>query len=163
MLISYTEMWMPYSFNPEIIDKELELAESTGFNCLRVVLPFVVWEHDPMAFRERLAAFLEICNQHGINVMLTLFDDCAFGNEKRLKDPRVFIWAREISPSQPLTIAQWNGNEKLNALIYKNSDIIRLGMGEPEVWQHDLYAKDHCIYDKNEIELFRKYIRMSQK
>ena len=85
--ISYTEMWMPYSFNPEIIDRELELAESTGFNCLRVVLPFVVWEHDPKAFRERLAAFLEICNQHGIKVMLTLFDDCAFGNDEKLKDP----------------------------------------------------------------------------
>ncbi|MCK5793109.1 MAG: hypothetical protein KAH12_00265, partial [Anaerolineales bacterium] len=30
--ISYTEMWMPYCFNPELIDKELALAEEVGFN-----------------------------------------------------------------------------------------------------------------------------------
>ena len=40
--ISYTEMWMPYCFNPTFIDKELSVAEDIGFNCLRVVLPFVV-------------------------------------------------------------------------------------------------------------------------
>ena len=35
----------------------------------------------------------------------------------------VFIWAREVGPSQPLTLAQWNRNEKLNEMIHKNSDI----------------------------------------
>ena len=55
--ISYTEMWMPYCFDPQLIDKELALAEDVGFNCLRVVLPFVVWEHDPEAFKQRLAHF----------------------------------------------------------------------------------------------------------
>jgi hypothetical protein len=49
--ISYTEMWMPYCFEAESIDNELVLAEEVGFNCLRVVLPFVVGEHDPEAFK----------------------------------------------------------------------------------------------------------------
>jgi hypothetical protein len=40
--ISYTEMWMPYYFDTAFISKELALAEDVGFNCLRVVLPFVV-------------------------------------------------------------------------------------------------------------------------
>ncbi len=197
--ISYTEMWMPYCFDSKLIDKELGLAEDIGFNCLRVVLPFVVWEHDPSAFKKRLAAFLQICDKRGIKVMFCLFDDCAFGSEEKLKDPwygkqpevlegwyangwtpspghsmvrdpetwprlekyvkdvigsfkddprvwvwdlyneptngglgdvslplatSVFQWARAVAPSQPLTIAQWNGNEKLNAIIFQNSDII---------------------------------------
>jgi hypothetical protein len=197
--ISYTEMWMPYSFDPVFMDKELELAEKIGFNSLRVVLPFVVWEHDPQAFKQRLGAFLEVCNRHGIKVMFALFDDCVFGSDEKLKDPwygkqpevlkgwyangwtpspghsmvrdpgtwprlekyvkdiifsfkddhrvwiwdlyneptnsgmenaslplvqKVFIWARESKPSQPLTIGQWNGNDKLNEIIYANSDII---------------------------------------
>ena len=42
--ISYTEMWMDYSFDPKVIDEELALAEQIGFNCVRVVLPFVIWE-----------------------------------------------------------------------------------------------------------------------
>ena len=194
--ISYTEMWMPYNFEPERIDRELQLAEGIGLNCLRVVLPFVVWEHDPDAFKKRLDTFLGICDRHGIKVMFALFDDCVFGPisdpeygrqpevvegwyangwtpspghsivrdskqwfrlEKYVRDivgsfkddPRVwvwdlyneptngrlgdvsiplvekvFAWAREVDPDQPLTIGQWNGNGALNRVIYRNSDVI---------------------------------------
>lgn len=37
---------------------------------------------------------------------------------------KVFQWAREIDPAQPLSIALWNGNEKMNEILLKNSDII---------------------------------------
>jgi Cellulase (glycosyl hydrolase family 5) len=36
----------------------------------------------------------------------------------------VFIWARKINPSQPLTIAVFNDYKELNDIIYANSDII---------------------------------------
>ncbi|MBN2295103.1 MAG: cellulase family glycosylhydrolase [Pirellulales bacterium] len=197
--ISYTEMWMPYCFDADFIDTELALAEEIGFNCVRVVLPFVVWEHDPKAFKKRFNKFLEICDLRGIKVMPVLFDDCAFGNDQKLKNPwygkqpevlkgwyangwtpspghdmvrdpkswprleryvkdlistyrndkrvwvwdlyneptngglgkvslplarKVFAWAREVNPSQPLTVAAWNRNQELNAMIFANSDII---------------------------------------
>lgn len=194
--ISYTEMWMPYNFDAERIDKELQLAEEIGLNCLRVVLPFVVWEHDPDAFKKRLDTFLAICDRRGIKVMLALFDDCVFGPisdpvygqqpdvvegwyangwtpspghgivrdstqwfrlEKYVRDlvgtfehdrrvwvwdlyneptnsglgdisiplvEKVFQWARDVDPDQPLTVGQWNGNGSLNRVIYCNSDVI---------------------------------------
>ena len=197
--ISYTEMWMPYCFDADFIDKELSLAEKVGFNCVRVVLPFVVWEHDPQAFKERFSKFLEICDKRGIRVMPTLFDDCVFGNDPKLRNPwcgkqpevlkgwyangwtpspghdmvrdpktwprlekyvkdmittyrddkrvwvwdlyneptagglgdvslplveKVFAWAREVNPSQPLTVAKWNRNEELNAMVLAKSDVI---------------------------------------
>lgn len=77
--ISYTEMWMDYSFDAALIDKELALAEQVGFNCLRVVLPFVVWEHDPAAFKKRFETFLAISDRHGLKIMPCFFDDCVFG------------------------------------------------------------------------------------
>lgn len=196
--ISYTEMWMPYAFDAELIDKELALAEEVGFNCLRVVLPFVVWEHDPAAFKKRLESFVSICDKRGIRVMFTLFDDCHFASDEKLKNPtygrqpemlkgwyangwtpspghnmvrdpktwprlekyvtdiisaykddprvwvwdlynepsvavekgsvalveKVFRWARDVNPSQPLTVGQWNSNEVPNRVIFANSDII---------------------------------------
>lgn len=306
--ISYTEMWMPYNFDLQGIDKELALAEGVGFNCVRVVLPFVVWEHDPEAFKNRLRSFVSICDKRGLRVMFTLFDDCAFGSDEKLKNPtygkqpevlkgwyangwtpspghdmvrdpttwpqlekyvkdvigafkddarvwvwdlyneptngglgnvslalaeHVFHWARDINPSQPLTIGQWNGNAVLNKLIFANSDVItfhdygpadnlkhhiedlkqqgrplintewlnrgrgslvatclpvfhaakvgcmhwglvngktqtnlawgwRLGMGEPKVWQHDLFRGDGSVYRPEEIQLFRKYLVAGQ-
>ncbi len=85
--ISYTEMWMDYNFDPQLIDRELALAQGVGFNCLRFVLPFVVWEHDPQAFQQRLDAFLEISTRRGLRAMPCLFDDCVFGHDERLKYP----------------------------------------------------------------------------
>jgi len=302
--ISYTEMWMPYNFDPQTIDTELALAEDAGFNCLRVVLPFVVWEHDPEAFKKRLQVFVSICDKRGLRVMFTLFDDCAFGSDDKLKNPtygkqpevlegwyangwtpspghdmvrdpttwprlekyvrdvvgafkddsrvwvwdlyneptngglgnvsvplteRVFRWARDVDPAQPLTVAQWNGNAVLNNVIFANSDVItfhdygpadgltrhieelghhgrplintewlnrgrgslvetclpvfhktnvgcmhwglvngktqtdlawgwRPGMGEPKVWQHDLFHGGGKPYRPEEINLFRQYL-----
>jgi hypothetical protein len=302
--ISYTEMWMPYCFDTLFIAKELDLAEDIGFNCLRVVLPFVVWEHNPDAFKKRLTEFLRICDDHGMKVMFTLFDDCAFGSDSRTENPsygkqpevingwyangwtaspghemvrnpetwqrlegyvkdiittfkddsRVWVWdlyneptnsgtgnaslplviqvckwAREVGPSQPITIAQWNRNNELNSIIHKNSDITTFhcygnasivkdlvkslkkqgrpiintewlcrhqgseistclpvfkeenvgcmlwglvngktqthlhwgwkpDMGEPEIWQHDLFHNDHRPYNNDELKLLRLYL-----
>jgi hypothetical protein len=97
--VSYTEMWMDYNFNPELIDKELAVAEGVGFNCLRVILPFVVWEKEPEAFKKRLSAFLDICHKRRIKVMLGLFDDCAFGP---IKDP--------VFGKQPDMVLGWYSN-----------------------------------------------------
>ncbi|MBN1846213.1 MAG: cellulase family glycosylhydrolase [Sedimentisphaerales bacterium] len=97
--ISYTEMWMDYCFDPNRIDAELALAEHTGFNCLRVVLPYVVWEHEPEAFKQRLLSFLALCEKHQIQVVVSLFDDCVFGP---IFDP---VFAR-----QPAVVPGWYAN-----------------------------------------------------
>ncbi|MBT8043548.1 MAG: cellulase family glycosylhydrolase, partial [Verrucomicrobiae bacterium] len=302
--INYTEMWMPYRFDPEFINKELALAEEIGFNCVRVVLPFVVWEHDPAAFKQRLREFLEVCDKRGIKVMPCIFEDCGkirnptygkqpdvikgkYANawsaspgdtmvldpkswprlEKYLKDvigtfkddPRVlawdlyneptnggmknrslpllkqaFKWAREVNPTAPLTVAVWNKNEALNAIALAQSDIItfhnyhgpeklipliqslkshgrpvintewlcrhqdstpepclpvfarenvgcmhwglvngksqtnlhwgwRPGMGEPDVWQHDLFHSNHRPFNRKELEVFRHTIKQKNE
>lgn len=217
--ISYTEMWMDYCFNPDKIDKELRLAQDVGFNCTRVVLPFIVWEHEPEAFKERLAKFLELCHNRSIRVMFALFDDCGFGPlvdpvygrqpevipgwygngwtpspgyalvrdrqawprlEKYVKDlierfkddarlwvwdlyneptngvaigqmwimlgdvsiplvEKVFRWAREINPSQPLTLGKWNENPGLNEIAYHWSDIITFhNYSDPEALEKEI-------------------------
>ena len=97
--ISYTEMWMPYNFDAAKIDKELALAKADGFNCARVVLPFVVWEHDPAVFKANLSEFLRVCDKNGIKVMFAMFDDCVFGHTE---DP---IYGR-----QPVVVPGWYAN-----------------------------------------------------
>jgi hypothetical protein len=97
--VSYTEMWMDYCFAAEQIDRELQLAEATGFNCCRVVLPFVVWEAEPEAFLKRLDTFLGICQRRSLRVMFALFDDCVFGP---IQDP--------VFGKQPGVVAGWYAN-----------------------------------------------------
>lgn len=194
--VNYTAMWDKTTFDPEVIDKELALAEELGMNSLRAVLQYAVYEDDPEYFLNTLDKFMDICDKHGIKFMPTLFDDCVFGLENdpvvgkqpeplegwyawawspspghsmvifdsthhklekyvkdvmsRFKnDPRIFVWdlyneptngwlgttslpllkktiswAREVNPSQPITVAVWNKNKALNDIVLNNSDVI---------------------------------------
>jgi Cellulase (glycosyl hydrolase family 5). len=194
--INYTAMLDKTNFSPDIIEKEMALAQSIGMNCARVVLQHAVYEDDPAYFLFALDKFLEICDKYGVKVMPCFFDDCAFGvntdpkvgmqpepyegwyawawspspgytlvvdarqhykleryvkevmnrfkNDERIfvwdlyNEPtnmphgvyslplveKVFSWAREINPVQPLTIGVWNEHKELNEFILANSDII---------------------------------------
>jgi hypothetical protein len=77
--INTTEMWQAATFDPKSIDAELALAKDTGFNCVRVFVQYLVWEHDPRGLETRLDQFLALADKHGLRTLLVLFDDCAFG------------------------------------------------------------------------------------
>jgi hypothetical protein len=107
--INYTAMWDKTNFSPETIDRELALAEKTGFNAVRVVLQFIVWEDDPAYFREAFSQFLSICNNHKMKVIPALFDDCVFGTNvdpSLGKQPEPFegwyAWAWSPSPGHSM-------------------------------------------------------------
>jgi len=191
--INQLEMWQADTFSPELIDKELMLAKSIGFNVMRVFLHSMVWEQDPNGFRKRIDQFLSIASKNSIQIMFVFFDDCwnsnpkpgkqpdpvvgkhnsgwvqdpgdmpsdettftklekyvkdilnTFGNDRRIllwdlyNEPgnskkennslpllkKVFEWAREINPTQPLTAGFWSLQLKdINTFILTNSDVI---------------------------------------
>lgn len=74
-----TEFWQGDTFDPRIIDKELALAAGVGYNSVRVLMQYLVWENNPEGYKKRFSTFLEIADKHGISVMPQFFDDCAFG------------------------------------------------------------------------------------
>jgi len=74
-------MWQTESFDETTICQELGWAKDLGYNSLRTNLPFIVWEQDPKALKDRVSLFLSICESSGISVMLTLLDDCEFSGE----------------------------------------------------------------------------------
>ena len=82
--------WQEYEFDSRLIymEKELALAEETGFNSLRCPLPFEVWLHQREGFLDRLDRFLTIADRHGLSVMFCLGNDCLVA--KRYYNPPVF-------------------------------------------------------------------------
>lgn len=72
--INQLEMWQADTFSPELIDKELSLAASLGFNTIRVFLHNLLWDQDPQGFLQRIDTFLDIAYSHNIRTMLVLFD-----------------------------------------------------------------------------------------
>jgi hypothetical protein len=140
--ISYTEMWMGYNFDPALIDREFAVAQKVGFNCTRVVLPYVVWAAEPEAFKKRMDQFLTIADRHGIAVMFAFFDDCAFGP---ITDP--------VFGKQPAVVDGWYANgwtpSPGHAMVRDESthpqlkkyvqDVMSTFKNDSRVWIWDLY------------------------
>ncbi len=85
--INQLEMWQAETFDPQTIEKELALAESIGFNTLRVYLHDLVWGADEQGFYQRMDQFLTICQKHGIRPMFVFFDDCHHPDPKLGRQP----------------------------------------------------------------------------
>ncbi len=72
--INQLEMWHEDTFDPQTIEREFTWAASIGMNTMRVFLHNLLWEHDRDGFKERIAVFLSIAEEHNIKVMFVLFD-----------------------------------------------------------------------------------------
>src|SRR5687767_8908657 len=72
--INQLEMWQAETWDPATIDRELGLAESLGFNSMRVFLHHIPWQQDSAGFLRRIDELLSIADRHGIRVMPVLFD-----------------------------------------------------------------------------------------
>ncbi len=88
--INELEMWQADTFDLAAIDHELGLAESLGFNSVRVFLHNLLWEQDSKGFLERMDKFLGAADKHHIGVMFVLFDSCwdPFPKTGKQRDPR---------------------------------------------------------------------------
>ena len=80
------EMWQDETFAESLrkTEREFELAARTGFNAIRVMLPFFVWKHQREKFLEHLKEYVECASRNGLGVMIVLFNDCLI--PKRIAD-----------------------------------------------------------------------------
>ena len=71
--INQIDMWQESTFSPDLIDRELAMAEELGFNTVRLFLHDLVYEADPKGLKTRISEVLDICGNHGIKVVMTFF------------------------------------------------------------------------------------------
>ena len=72
------DQWQELGFEERFktTEKELELMQETGFNSIRVILEFLVWDKEHDGFTERFERYLSLCAKYGISCMVTLANDC---------------------------------------------------------------------------------------
>ncbi|MBQ8510957.1 MAG: cellulase family glycosylhydrolase [Clostridia bacterium] len=77
------DQWQEFGFEERLAtaDVELELAASIGFNSVRMILEFPVWDKEHDGFMKRLDRYLAVCHKHGIDAMLVLANDCSVPKE----------------------------------------------------------------------------------
>lgn len=76
------DFWQKETFNIDVIEKELKLASSIGFNAVRIWLSPTVWKYQRETMEENLEAFLKVADKYGIGTMIVFFgSDISFGGK----------------------------------------------------------------------------------
>ncbi len=72
------DQWQELGFEERLktADRELELAASTGYNSIRIVLEFIVWKEEHDGFMNRLEEYIKTADKHGISCMIVFGNDC---------------------------------------------------------------------------------------
>ncbi|MBR6732849.1 MAG: cellulase family glycosylhydrolase [Kiritimatiellae bacterium] len=77
------DMWQVWDSERrfEEMDRELALAESIGFNAVRIIIAedngFAVWCEDHDGYMRNLERFLALCGKHKIRAIMCLGNDCS--------------------------------------------------------------------------------------
>ena len=73
--VNTTEMWQSDTFDRDTINQELEWANDSGYNSLRVFLQYAVWKEDPDGIKDRMKIFLDMAKDNQLETVFVLFDD----------------------------------------------------------------------------------------
>ncbi|MBP3360782.1 MAG: cellulase family glycosylhydrolase [Clostridia bacterium] len=81
------DQWQEYGFEErlETTERELALAAETGFNSIRIIPEFLVWEKEHDGFMERFERYIQVAANNGISCMVVLGNDCMPPKEEALK------------------------------------------------------------------------------
>ena len=72
------DQWQEYGFEErfETAKRELALVAETGFNSIRIIPEFFVWENEHDGFMERFERYVQAAYENGISCMVVLGNDC---------------------------------------------------------------------------------------
>ena len=118
--VTSVEQWVRYE--PDTVERELEMAERLKLNSLRVWLQYFAYEKDKERFLGNYGDFLSRCSDHAIKPMIVLFDGC-FG-----ADPTedATAWVANPGP-QRMTKDHW---PKLEQFV---ADVVLPHLGDPRI------------------------------
>ena len=85
------DQWQQSGFEErfETTRRELALMRELGFNSVRLILEYVVWQSEHDSFLERFERYVSLCDSYGISCMIVLANDCMPPKTELWKMPEV--------------------------------------------------------------------------
>jgi endo-1,4-beta-mannosidase len=135
--INQLEMFQNETYDKQTITKELRMANSLGFNSMRVYLHDLLWNIKD-EFLSNFEEFLKICDELNIKPIIVLFDDC------HRSDPKL---GKQFLPVRGIHNSGWSQSpgHKIVKEIHngKKNELPRLKKFTQEIL--DLYKNDNRI------------------
>jgi hypothetical protein len=85
--VNQLEMFQAETFDPDTIDKDLEVYGKLGMNTIRVFMIDVAYTIDPTGFKSRLNTLITIAAKYGIKPTLLFFTPAPIRNPVPGKQP----------------------------------------------------------------------------
>ena len=72
------DQWQALGFEERMVtaERELKLVADTGFNTIRIIPEFIVWDQDHDGFMARFERYIATAWKYGISCMITFGNDC---------------------------------------------------------------------------------------
>ncbi len=72
------DQWQSLHFDEYLkeTEDELKLMKELGYNSVRLILEYVVWEKEHDAFLNNFDKYLDLCAKYGVSCMIVLANDC---------------------------------------------------------------------------------------
>lgn len=89
--VNRVDQWQALHFEERMAttEEELALMQELGFNSVRLILEYVVWQKEHDSFLDRFERYLALCDKYGISCMIVLANDCMPPKTERWKMPDV--------------------------------------------------------------------------
>jgi len=77
--VNRIDQWQEYGFESKLAtaEREFALMESIGYNTIRIIVEYEVWEKQHDGFMDRLEKYITAAAKHGISVMIVLSNECS--------------------------------------------------------------------------------------
>ncbi len=152
-----------------------------GYNSVRLILEYVVWEKEHDVFLNDFDKYLTLCAKYGISCMIVLANDCMPPKTELWKMPDIgeqhydvgYHGGRKHSqhgghscPAPHYYLDDEKSREKYFEMV---KEIVTIYKDDPHApidftkWFHDLYRPSHRPYDPRETELIRKFCTLADR
>ena len=76
--VNRVDQWQGLHFEERLktTEEELKLMADLGFNSVRIILEYVVWQKEHDSFLQRLERYISLLDKYGISPMIVLANDC---------------------------------------------------------------------------------------
>ena len=76
--VNRVDQWQSLHFEErmETTERELALMRELGYNSVRLILEYVVWQKEHDSFLVRFERYISLCDKYGISCMIVLANDC---------------------------------------------------------------------------------------
>lgn len=76
--VNRVDQWQALHFDEylEQTEREFKVMKELGFNSVRLILEYVVWQKEHDSFLERFERYISLCDKYGISCMIVLANDC---------------------------------------------------------------------------------------